>query len=289
MPTPTVGGDASAWRSPATQDTGGERQRHAVGIENLTGSAFNDTLTGDADANILNGGAGNDTLDGGAGNDTLDGGDGTDTAAYGRPRQAAVTVSLAVSTAPAQNTGGAGSDTLVEIENLTGSAFNDTLTGDGNANILSGGAGDDTLNGGAGNDTLDGGAGTDTASYTASADVGGDRQAWRSATAQNTGGAGTDTLIAVSRTSRARLNDTLTGDGNANSAERRRAGNDTLNGGAGDDTLDGGAGTRHGQLWLGDRGGDGQPDISARAEYRRRGQRHADRHREPDRLASTTR
>ena len=69
-----------------------------------------------------------------------------------------MTVSLALQGA-AQDTGGAGSDTLTSIENLTGSAFDDTLTGDGNANILSGLAGDDTLNGGAGNDTLDGGDG----------------------------------------------------------------------------------------------------------------------------------
>ncbi len=38
-------------------------------------------------------------------------------------------------------------DTLSNFENLTGSAFNDTLTGDGNANILSGLAGNDVLAG----------------------------------------------------------------------------------------------------------------------------------------------
>ena len=59
----------------------------------------------------------------------------------------------------AQDTGGAGTDTLINIENLTGSAFNDTLTGDADANVISGLAGNDTLNGGAGDDTLDGGAG----------------------------------------------------------------------------------------------------------------------------------
>jgi Ca2+-binding RTX toxin-like protein len=53
-------------------------------------------------------------------------------------------------------------DTLINIENLAGSAINDTLTGDANANVLSGGAGNDALWGGAGNDTLDGGAGIDT-------------------------------------------------------------------------------------------------------------------------------
>ena len=74
-----------------------------------------------------------------------------------------MTVSLAIS--GAQDTGGAGIDTLIGIENLTGSASTTSLTGDANANVLSGGAGNDTLDGGAGNDTLDGGAGTDTASY----------------------------------------------------------------------------------------------------------------------------
>lgn len=45
----------------------------------------------------------------------------------------------------AQNTGGAGTDTFVNFENLTGSAFNDTLTGDDGANILTGGNGNDLL------------------------------------------------------------------------------------------------------------------------------------------------
>ncbi len=52
-------------------------------VENLTGSAFNDTLTGDASDNALSGGAGLDTLTGGAGNDTLQGGLGNDTLSGG--------------------------------------------------------------------------------------------------------------------------------------------------------------------------------------------------------------
>ena len=104
-----------------------------IGIENLTGSGFNDTLTGDGNANMLSGGAGNDTLDGGAGNDTLDGGAGT-TRRPTATATAAVTVSLAV--AGAQDTGGAGSDTLIGIENLTGAASTTRSTGDGNANVL---------------------------------------------------------------------------------------------------------------------------------------------------------
>ena len=71
-----------------------------------------------------------------------------------------VTVNL--STAGAQNTLNAGTDTLSGIENIIGSAFNDTLTGTTGANVMDGGAGNDSLSGLAGADTLVGGAGNDT-------------------------------------------------------------------------------------------------------------------------------
>jgi hypothetical protein len=58
-----------------------------------------------------------------------------------------VTVSLLLQ-GGAQNTVGAGGGCLSGIENLIGSAFNDTLTGDGNSNVLTGGAGNDMLLGG---------------------------------------------------------------------------------------------------------------------------------------------
>ena len=112
-----------------------------ISIENLRGSNFDDTLTGDGNDNVLEGGGGNDALDGGGGNNT---------ASYAHAT-AGVTVNL--STGP-QNTVGAGTDTLVNISNLTGSHFADTLTGDGNANILSGNGGNDILFGGGGNDTF---------------------------------------------------------------------------------------------------------------------------------------
>ena len=63
---------------------------------------------------------------------------------------AGVTVSLAI-TGP-QETFGAGIDRLQNVENLTGSSFNDTLTGDADANTIAGGAGNDVLMGGVGND-----------------------------------------------------------------------------------------------------------------------------------------
>jgi lysophospholipase L1-like esterase len=52
-------------------------------------------------------------------------------------------------------------DTLVNIENLIGSAFADHLIGDAGANSIDGNSGDDLIDGGAGNDTLTGGAGAD--------------------------------------------------------------------------------------------------------------------------------
>ena len=49
--------------------------------------------------------------------------------------------------------GSAGRDTLVSIENVIGSAFDDTINGNEYDNHIEGGAGTDTINGGAGNDT----------------------------------------------------------------------------------------------------------------------------------------
>jgi Ca2+-binding RTX toxin-like protein len=50
---------------------------------------------------------------------------------------------------------------LTNIENLTGSGFNDVLTGSAAANRINGGAGNDVIDGGAGIDTLDGGEDSD--------------------------------------------------------------------------------------------------------------------------------
>ncbi|QZP29814.1 retention module-containing protein [Pseudomonas sp. DR48] len=119
----------------------------------------NDVLTAGSGNNELHGGAGNDLLFSGPGNDLLDGGPGIDTVSYAHAT-AGVTVDLSLATA--QNTGGAGTDTLTGIENLVGSNFNDTLTGDSHNNVINGGLGDDILNGGGGDDILIGGLGNNT-------------------------------------------------------------------------------------------------------------------------------
>ncbi len=71
----------------------------------------------------------------------------------------------------AQNTVGAGTDTLTGIENLVGSNFNDTLTGDGASNRINGGLGHDVLNGGGGDDLLIGGLGNNTLTGGSGADT----------------------------------------------------------------------------------------------------------------------
>jgi len=120
-----------------------------AGDDALSGGSGNDHIDGGADADVLSGGGGDDILIGGAGSNTLDGGSGSDTADYSAA-PAAVVARLSLSSV----TGGFGGvDTLISIEDLTGSAFNDTLAGDASDNILDGGAGVDTMSGGAGNDT----------------------------------------------------------------------------------------------------------------------------------------
>jgi Ca2+-binding RTX toxin-like protein len=116
---------------------------HSTTAANLTGNTLN---------NVLYAGAGNNALNGGSGTDTV-------SYVYGLAGASGVTVSLAVSTA--QATGGSGSDTLISIENLIGSASADKLTGNSGANNLAGGSGNDTLDGGTGSDTMAGGDGND--------------------------------------------------------------------------------------------------------------------------------
>jgi serralysin len=140
---------------------GGQGFDTLVDIENVTGSAHNDTIIGSTGNNTLRGGGGDDILDGGLGSDRLEGGGGTNTARYSG--FSAATVDL--SKTGAQDTGGFGSDTLVEIANLEGGFGSDKFTGNDADNRLAGNAGNDTLQGGKGNDALDGGAGQDTAVF----------------------------------------------------------------------------------------------------------------------------
>ncbi|MBD5804584.1 Poly(beta-D-mannuronate) C5 epimerase 7 [Azoarcus sp. Aa7] len=106
----------------------------------------------------LTGNALNNVIEAGAFNNVIDGGKGIDTASYAA---AGVGVSVSLSTTKAQVTGGSGTDTLLRVENLAGSAFGDKLTGNSVSNLIEGGAGNDYLAGQGGSDSLSGGTGDD--------------------------------------------------------------------------------------------------------------------------------
>ena len=139
-----------------------------INADTMNGTALDDTINGLDGNDKIYGLAGNDLMDGGTGNDILDGGADIDTVTY---EDAASGVSASLASTRIQKTGGGGSDTILNVENLIGSAFNDTLTGSAVANRLEGGNGNDTLNGAAGADTLLGGEGNDTLNGGTEADL----------------------------------------------------------------------------------------------------------------------
>ena len=120
------------------------------------GNALNNVLTGGTGNDSLAGAGGDDTLVGGAGIDTLSGEAGIDTADYSA---AAGAITARLDIGAASNDGDGGSDILSEIENLTGSAFDDLLFGNSAGNVLRGGQGRDVIIGLGGDDMIMGGAG----------------------------------------------------------------------------------------------------------------------------------
>lgn len=188
--------------------TGGDDILHGgAGNDWIIASGGNDQLFGGDGNDRLYGGDGDDTLEGGAGVDIMYGGAGIDLVSYINDT-AGVVVELDYSRA----VDGSGSrDTLMEIENVRGSNFKDTIVGDGQSNTIYGEGGHDILYGGGGNDIVYGGDGNDTiyGDYKTATGVDGDDILY--------GGAGNDTLL---------------GGG----------GDDVLDGGAGNDVLWGGTG-----------------------------------------------
>jgi Ca2+-binding RTX toxin-like protein len=216
------------------QNTGGAGTDTIFEIDNLTGSAFNDTLTGNDYANTLDGGDGDDLLKGGLGIDTLAGGTGRDTADY-FSAAAAVFVNLAVGLA----SGDGGTDILSSIEVAVGSnGFGDTLTSAPISDELQGWGGNDTLFASAGNDRLDGGGGTDTVDYDS---LGNGVTVALASGSANKGQYGFDTLVSIENAYGSEYDDTITGTTAANTL-RGEGGNDHLTGDLGNDTLHGGSG-----------------------------------------------
>lgn len=152
--TDTVRVNLAAWTLSANvENLSASLQRPFVG----TGNALGNVMTGNISGDIFYGLSGDDTLIGGAGADVLDGGAGVDTASYASSLLG-VHVDL---DAAFQESGDAGGDRLIDIENVIGSARGDDLTGNNLDNALSGLRGSDVLRGADGNDVLTGGAGDD--------------------------------------------------------------------------------------------------------------------------------
>ncbi len=195
---------------------------------------------------VLVGGPGADLFIASPGDDVLDGLGGSDTVDYSDSE----TGIIADLSAGSVTGGFDATDTLSNIENVTGTGQNDVLIGDAGDNILQGGAGDDTLDGGEGNDTLlagdgddtiigghgegddniDGGAGNDTVSYTSA--VAGIVVNLETGVAFGDPAIGVDTLNAVENVIGGQANDLIVG----NAADNR------LEGGMGDDVVLGGDG-----------------------------------------------
>ena len=132
-----VAGTATGWGTDALSE-----------IEAVIGTEWDDSLTGDA---------GDNAFVGGLGDDVLDGAGGVDQAAFFDSFEAVV-VDLAAGTAI-----GWGADTLVAIEDVTGSGRADVLLGDEGPNRIAGGSGADAISGAGGDDVLVGNRGTDDA------------------------------------------------------------------------------------------------------------------------------
>lgn len=258
--------------------TGGAELQGYAGDDELIGSAVHDALIGHEGDDQLSGGGGYDYLTGGPGADTIDGGDDihSDQIIY-RNSPAGITIILDGTTAG--RGGDAEGDTIIHVNDIEGSHFDDQLTGnafenqmlgnDGNDILLGGGAddelfgddGDDQLLGGSGNDDLTGGPGAD--SIDGGDNIDSDTVFYNHSptgitivldgTTGSDGDAEGDTISNVDRIEGSPFNDDITGNtryntllgGDGNDILTAGSGGATLNGQAGNDQLHGSAISDH--------------------------------------------
>ncbi|NRA87331.1 MAG: hypothetical protein HRU28_08045 [Rhizobiales bacterium] len=204
------------------------------------------TIYGTDGDDIMTGTNNDNKFLGSLGADMIDGRGGRDTATY-EDSPSAVQIDLLGNVGKG---GYAEGDTLVNIEELRGSNYNDTLVGNEKVNFIKGGSGadiinakggDDFITGGAGADIINGGDGIDHISYYDS----------KSAVEINLitglgkgGDAEGDTFINIENIQGSSYDDILIGDGNDNQIYSRGGndsisikGNDIVSGGEGIDKI----------------------------------------------------
>lgn len=257
-----------------------ETLRGTRGRDVIVGKGGNDRLVGRGGNDLMCAGRGSDFLIGGNGNDRMSAGAGSDEALWGgrgndfldggpgafedvRYVDALGPVTVDMRTGTAGNQGG--DDTFVNVDQVIGSRFGDTiyllddpekfevaLGLDGNDTIY-GLAGDDAISGGNGDDIIDGGAGFDFLN-----NIYGHEEFGQDLTAVNLDliagrmtGQGMDTISAVEGSTGTPGDDRFLGNDQANEFTQMfegrdtvdaRGGNDLVDVGDGDDTAEGGAG-----------------------------------------------
>ena len=211
------------------------------GNDYLSGDDGNDTLEGGSGDDTLNGGSGRDRLIGGAGDDLLIGGEEVIAAFDHRSRAdyqsatSGINASLS-ETSTVTGDSSVGTDTLVRVDRVDGSDFNDVFVADtsfrdvttGNSIRIDGRGGDDIITGNGNTQARYGSADAavtvDLATGTAHGTDAGD-----------IAGVGTDTLSGVNRVVGSDFDDTLLGSDTHDEEFRGTAGNDYIDGRGGDD------------------------------------------------------
>jgi Ca2+-binding RTX toxin-like protein len=131
------------------------------GGDQLTGGNGDDQLLAFNGNDTLLGGDGADTLQPGEDNDVVDGGPGVDKVDY-LLNQNIPSLKLDLAITDPQDTGGAGTDAISNVEDVDGTAGADVLRGDSSANDLFASNGNDEIEGRKGRDTLEGWKGEDS-------------------------------------------------------------------------------------------------------------------------------
>ena len=220
-----------------TGTAGNDTLNGTPGNDTIDGLAGNDFISGLAGDDNLYGGFGDDSLDGGAGRDRIAGGPGNDTIDGGLEilfnwneasyADAPAGIVADLNTGRVSNDGYGTQDTLIRINEIRLSNFNDSVLGSASGEVFY-----DLVSSGGGKDTVDGGGGIDYVWYGhATSAVVVDLVAGSASSAQ-----GQAILSNIEGVATGPFNDRITGSG-ADNLLRGAGGGDTIYGGEGNDNI----------------------------------------------------